>query len=143
MVEKAVNCPNCGANMGTTPDGEHLRAGKGSILKGYAAELHMTEGLIPVEVEGHGAMDVTGEIALAAFTFHPGYDGPFPATEFVSFDVNINFTLEFGGAQTLSATVVAPQAVPEPATLLLFGTGLAAVVVKARGKRRDRTRTHA
>lgn len=68
MAEKAVNCPNCGANMGTTPDGEHLRAGKGSILKGYAAELHMTEGLIPVEVEGRGAMDVGCLGCSASFT---------------------------------------------------------------------------
>jgi hypothetical protein len=85
----------------------------------------------------------TGEIALAAFTFHPGYDGPFPATEFVIFDLSTNFIIDFVGGQTFSATVVAPQAVPEPVTVLLFGTGLAAVAARARGKRRDRTKPHA
>src|ERR1044071_8238354 len=30
--EREVKCPNRGAKMGTTPDGERLRAGKGSIL---------------------------------------------------------------------------------------------------------------
>lgn len=61
----------------------------------------------------------------------------------MSLAVSINFTNELVGAQTFSATVVDPQAVPEPVTVLLFGTGLAAVVVKARGKRRGRTKPHA
>ena len=66
--ERIVNCPNCGAKMGTTPDGERLRAGKGSVLKGRAAELHMTGELIPVEVEGHGAMEVGCLGCSASFT---------------------------------------------------------------------------
>lgn len=66
--ERIVNCPNCGAKMGTTPDGHHLRAGKGSVLKGKAAELHTTEGLLPMEVEGHGAMEVGCLGCSASFT---------------------------------------------------------------------------
>jgi ribosomal protein S27E len=56
--ERAVNCPKCGGQIGTTPDGKSLRAGKGSVLQGKAAVLHSTEGLIAREVEGHGAVEV-------------------------------------------------------------------------------------
>lgn len=56
--ERIVNCPKCEAQIGTTPDGKQLRAGRGSVLQGKAAALHMTAGLIPEEVEGYGAVDV-------------------------------------------------------------------------------------
>lgn len=56
--ERIVNCPKCGAQIGTTPNGQGLRAGKGAVLQGKAAALHMTLGVIPAEVEGYGAVDV-------------------------------------------------------------------------------------
>lgn len=85
----------------------------------------------------------TGEIALATFTFLPSYDGPFPATEFVVLGISVNSVNSEVASQTFTATAVAPQTVPEPVTVLLFGTGLAALAARARGKRRDRTKTHA
>lgn len=56
--ERIVKCPRCGARLGTTPDGQSLRAGKGLVLQGKAAALHLSAGLIPAEVEGYGAVDV-------------------------------------------------------------------------------------
>lgn len=56
--EQTVNCPKCGASIGTTADGKRLKAGKGSVLQGKAAVEHITTGSIGEEVEGHGPVVV-------------------------------------------------------------------------------------
>lgn len=56
--EQAVNCPKCGAQVGTTPDGKSMRARRGSALQGKAAVAHLTEGVLVQEVEGHGPLMV-------------------------------------------------------------------------------------
>lgn len=56
--ERAVHCPKCGGQVGTTHDGRHLRAGKGSTLQGKAASTQLIEGMIPEEIEGYGAVEV-------------------------------------------------------------------------------------
>jgi endogenous inhibitor of DNA gyrase (YacG/DUF329 family) len=56
--ERAVNCPKCGKQVGTTPDGESLRAGHGSALKGEGAQLHLSKGVLVEALEGHEPLEV-------------------------------------------------------------------------------------
>lgn len=50
--ERPVYCPKCRNQVGTTPDGKSLKAGKGAVLRGNGANLHLTEGVLALEVEG-------------------------------------------------------------------------------------------
>jgi hypothetical protein len=56
--ERAVCCPKCGKQVGTTPDGESLRAGHGSALKGEGAQLHLSKGVLIEALEGHEPLEV-------------------------------------------------------------------------------------
>jgi hypothetical protein len=56
--ERAVRCPECGKQVGTTPDGESLRAGHGSALKGEGAQLHLSKGVLVEALEGHEPLEV-------------------------------------------------------------------------------------
>lgn len=56
--ERAVKCPRCSLRIGTTTDGESLKAGLGAVLQGKAAELHLAAGVIPTKAEGHGLVEV-------------------------------------------------------------------------------------
>ena len=53
-----IHCPNCKMRIGTTSDGESLKAGLGAVLSGKAAELHTSVGVIPKQVEGHGRVEL-------------------------------------------------------------------------------------
>lgn len=44
--ERPVRCPHCRKQIGTTPDGKSLRAGKGALLPDETATLHLNEGVI-------------------------------------------------------------------------------------------------
>lgn len=56
--EREVKCPRCNLRIGTTTDGEALKAGLGAVLRGKAAELHLAAGVIPKQAEGHGMVEV-------------------------------------------------------------------------------------
>jgi hypothetical protein len=56
--ERAVNCPKCRKQIGTTPDGESLRAGHGSALQGEGAQLHLSKGVLVEALEGHEPLEV-------------------------------------------------------------------------------------
>ena len=56
--ERAVCCPKCGKQIGTTPDGKSLRAGHGSALKGEGAHLHLSKGVLVEALEGHEPLEV-------------------------------------------------------------------------------------
>lgn len=50
--ERAVKCPKCRSQVGTTPDGKSIKAGKNTALRGAGANLYLMEGVLALEVEG-------------------------------------------------------------------------------------------
>lgn len=66
--EQAVNCPKCETQLGTTPDGKSIRAGRGSSLTGDAAESHIGEGVLVSPLEGDGPLKVGCVKCGASFT---------------------------------------------------------------------------
>ncbi len=56
--ERAVCCPECGKQIGTTPDGKSLKAGHGSALQGEGAQLHLSKGVVVEALEGHEPLEV-------------------------------------------------------------------------------------
>jgi hypothetical protein len=50
--EWPVCCPHCHKQIGTSPDGKSLRAGKGAVLPGNTVSLHLNEGVIAEPEEG-------------------------------------------------------------------------------------------
>ena len=66
--ERAVRCPECGTQIGTTPDGKSLRAGRGAALKGEGAQLHLSKGVLVEALEGHEPLEVGCVACGASFT---------------------------------------------------------------------------
>jgi hypothetical protein len=66
--ERAVCCPKCRKQIGTTPDGESLRAGHGSALKGEGAQLHLSKGVLVEALEGHEPLEVACVACGSSFT---------------------------------------------------------------------------
>jgi DNA-directed RNA polymerase subunit RPC12/RpoP len=64
---RLVRCPHCQKQIGTSPDGRSMIAGKGAVLPGESASLQLNEGVI-VEPEGGGPLWVGCASCWKAFT---------------------------------------------------------------------------
>jgi hypothetical protein len=66
--ERTVHCPKCRKQVGTTPDGISLRAGKGSSLTNGGADAHLAEGVLVEPLEGHEPLEIGCRACGHSFT---------------------------------------------------------------------------